>query len=44
MSATLTTLVSFDTEDYSGPFGEGPSGDLIADFEGDLFGTTEGGG
>ena len=41
----LTTLVSFNSED-SGPGGHGwnPRGDLIADSNGDLFGTTEAGG
>ena len=39
MTATLTTLVSF-----SGINGEVPKGDLIADSDGDLFGTTSEGG
>jgi hypothetical protein len=34
MAAALTTLVSFD-----GPDGSTPKGDLIADANGDLFGT-----
>jgi hypothetical protein len=38
MTATLTTLVSF-----TGGNGEEPKGDLIADANGDLFGTTSGG-
>ncbi len=37
MSATLTTLVSFDGAD-----GSEPEGSLIADADGDLFGTTSG--
>ena len=39
MTATLTTLVSF-----SGSDGANPRGDLVADANGDLFGTTEYGG
>ena len=39
MTATLTTLVSFN-----GANGAEPMGDLIADANGDLFGTTSGGG
>jgi uncharacterized repeat protein (TIGR03803 family) len=39
MTATLTTLVSFN-----GPNGANPYGSLIADANGDLFGTTYGGG
>jgi uncharacterized repeat protein (TIGR03803 family) len=42
MTATLTTLVGFLSEDAVN--GSGPSGDLIADSHGDLFGTTSGGG
>ena len=37
MSATLTTLVSFNGAD-----GSEPAGSLIADADGDLFGTTSG--
>jgi hypothetical protein len=37
MTAALTTLVSFN-----GANGESPEGSLIADSNGDLFGTTEG--
>ena len=39
MTATLTTLVSFN-----GPDGANPRGDLVADAKGDLFGATEYGG
>lgn len=39
MTATLTTLVSFN-----GPDGANPQGDLVVDANGDLFGTTENGG
>jgi hypothetical protein len=39
MAAALTTLVSFD-----GPDGSTPKGDLIADANGDLFGTISSGG
>ena len=39
MTATLTTLISFNGDD-----GELPQGDLIADANGDLFGTTSFGG
>ena len=39
MTATLTTLVSFDGTD-----GANPRGDLVADSNGDIFGTTEHGG
>ena len=38
-TVTLTTLVSFNGAD-----GDMPSGSLIADSNGDLFGTTVGGG
>src|SRR5271163_2083940 len=41
MSATLTTLVSFN--DVAEADGADPEGDLIADSNGDLFGTTSGG-
>ena len=37
MTATLTTLVSFDGADGAGPYAG-----LIADANGDLFGTTSG--
>jgi uncharacterized repeat protein (TIGR03803 family) len=40
MSATLTTLISFK----NGVDGGAPQGDLIADANGDLFGTTQTGG
>ena len=39
MTAALTTLVSFN-----GANGESPEGSLIADSNGDLFGTTSAGG
>ena len=41
MTATLTTLVSFN--DVAEADGASPEGDLIADSNGDLFGTTSGG-
>jgi hypothetical protein len=47
MTATLTTLVSFFNSDGLGDGaidGQSPSGDLIADSHGDLFGTTSEGG
>jgi uncharacterized repeat protein (TIGR03803 family) len=39
MTAILKTLIAFDNTD-----GSTPQGNLIADSDGDLFGTTEGGG
>jgi uncharacterized repeat protein (TIGR03803 family) len=39
MSPALTTLVSFNSTNGAGPFGS-----LIADANGNLFGTTSGGG
>jgi uncharacterized repeat protein (TIGR03803 family) len=39
MSPALTTLVSFNSSNGAGPFGS-----LIADANGDLFGTTRSGG
>ena len=39
MTVSLTTLVSFNGAD-----GIGPASNLIANSNGDLFGTTEGGG
>jgi uncharacterized repeat protein (TIGR03803 family) len=39
MTATLATLVSLN-----GAHGAAPDGDLIADANGDLFGTSRGGG
>ena len=47
MSASLTTLVSFNStsaEEVEALNGAMPSGDLIADAKGDLFGTTSNGG
>ena len=47
MIATLTTLVSFTSGSFGvggGPNGAMPEGDLIADSNGDLFGTTSLGG
>ncbi len=43
-ASTPTTLVSFDAGDGTFPHGADPTGGLIADADGDLFGTTDGGG
>jgi hypothetical protein len=43
MSATLTTLVNFDLANVITD-GAGPTGSLIFDSNGDLFGTTTSGG
>jgi uncharacterized repeat protein (TIGR03803 family) len=43
-ASSPTTLVSFDSGGGSFPHGADPLGSLIADADGDLFGTTLGGG
>ena len=44
MTAVLKTLVTFNVSNGIYPYGASPYSSLIADNNGDLFGTTGGGG